>query len=94
MEIQEDGEEEPEEKVSFKDIKEFNATFWILILICTLTLGVYIPFLDDANDFYQDKFKFPAVEAGRVLMIPYLVSGCCMIIHESIHLPIHWKLRW
>lgn len=44
-------------------------------MICVLTLGVYIPFLDDANDFYQDKFKFTSVEAGQVLMIPYLVSG-------------------
>jgi len=40
-----------------------------------LTLGIYIPFLDDANDFMQEKFKFTAVEAGRLLMIPYLVSG-------------------
>jgi hypothetical protein len=43
--------EESEEPVSFKDIKEFTATFWILLLVCMLTLGVYVPFLDDANDF-------------------------------------------
>lgn len=47
-----DEENEIEERVSFKDIKEFTATFWILLLICALTLGIYIPFLDDANDFY------------------------------------------
>lgn len=75
LEIHEDGEAEIEEKVSFKDLKHFTATFWILLLICMLTLGVYIPFLDDANDFYQEKFKFTAVESGRLLMIPYLVSG-------------------
>jgi hypothetical protein len=52
MNVFDDEEPEIEEKVSFKDIKEFNATFWVLLLVCTLTLGIYIPFLDDANDFY------------------------------------------
>ena len=57
------------------DLKYFSPTFWILLMICTLTFGVYIPFLDDANEFYQDKFKFSALDAGRVLMTPYLVAG-------------------
>jgi nitrate/nitrite transporter NarK len=68
-------EGESHEKVSFEDIKRFSATFWILVLICMLTLGVYVPFLDDANDFYQKKFYFSSVEAGRVLMLPYLTSS-------------------
>jgi hypothetical protein len=51
MHVASEEEHEVEEKVSFKDIKEFTATFWILLLVCTLTLGIYIPFLDDANDF-------------------------------------------
>lgn len=72
---EEEEEEEVEEKVSFKDIKDFKATFWILLLICMLTLGVYIPFLDDANDFFQEKFKFTGVQAGRLLVIPYFSSG-------------------
>lgn len=38
-------------------------------------LGVYVPFLDDANDFFQKKFEFSSVQAGRVLMIPYLTSS-------------------
>jgi hypothetical protein len=41
-----------EEKVSFKDIKEFTSTFWILLMVSMLTMGIYVPFLDDANDFY------------------------------------------
>lgn len=49
------------EKVSFNDIKNLNGTFWILVLICTLTLGAYTPFLDDANDFMQEKFLFSGV---------------------------------
>lgn len=40
------------EKVSFNDIKQLSSTFWILLLVCMTVLGVYIPFLDDANDFY------------------------------------------
>lgn len=79
MELQEEGEEEIEEAVTFKDLKHFTATFWILVLICMVTLGTYIPFLDDANDFYQEKFKFSSLLAGRVLTIPYLVSGTYLI---------------
>ena len=67
--------EEPIERVSFADIKNLNGTFWILVLIATLVLGSYVPFLDDANDFAQEKFGFSAVTAGRVLTIPYIMSG-------------------
>lgn len=61
MDLIEEGEEKNEEAVSFKDFKDFKATFWILLLIGMLTLGIYIPFLDDANDFYQEKFKFSSI---------------------------------
>lgn len=62
-------------------------------MICILTLGVYIPFLDDANEFYQDKFKFTPVEAGRLLMIPYLVSGKINKSYSSIYFPFYRILR-
>lgn len=44
-------------------------------MIATLVLGSYVPFLDDANDFAQEKFGFSAVTAGRVLTIPYIMSA-------------------
>ncbi|CAK74433.1 unnamed protein product (macronuclear) [Paramecium tetraurelia] len=74
---EEEGEEQKDdiERVSFKDIKNLNGTFWILVLICTLTLGSYIPFLDDANDFLQEKFQFTNVQAGKVLTTPYLMAA-------------------
>lgn len=59
--IDKQSEEEAIEKVSFADIKRLNGTFWMLVVICTLTLGCYIPFLDDANDFLQKKFEFTSV---------------------------------
>ena len=65
---------EAHHSVSFKDIRELSSTFWILILICTLVLGIYIPFLDDINQFYMDRFGFSSVEAGRLIAIPYLTS--------------------
>ncbi|CAD8084472.1 unnamed protein product [Paramecium primaurelia] len=73
----EEGEQQKDdiERVSFKDIKNLNGTFWILVLICTLTLGSYTPFLDDANDFLQEKFEFTNVQAGKVLTIPYLMAA-------------------
>jgi len=86
MNVKEEGHEvEIEEKVSFKDLKHFTATFWILLLICMLTLGIYIPFLDDANDFFQEKFKFTAVVSGRLLMIPYLLSGKYNCLNQLPH---------
>ncbi|CAK59984.1 unnamed protein product (macronuclear) [Paramecium tetraurelia] len=63
------------EKVSFKDIKSLNGTFWILILICTLAMGAYVPFLDDANDFLQEKFEFSYVQSGRILTLTYLAAA-------------------
>lgn len=47
----EEEEEEVKEELSFKDIKKLSGTFWILLLICTLCLCAYIPFLDNVNEF-------------------------------------------
>lgn len=46
---EEADEEDVKEELSFKDIKKLSGTFWILLLICTLCLSLYIPFLDNAN---------------------------------------------
>jgi len=38
-------------------------------------MGMYIPFMDNVNRFYQKRFCFTQLSAGKVVTITYLVSG-------------------
>jgi MFS family permease len=58
-----------------RDIAKMSGTFWILIIICMLTEALFVPFLDNGNEFFQARFSFSAQEAGQYLMIPYLISA-------------------
>ncbi|CAD8173510.1 unnamed protein product [Paramecium octaurelia] len=63
------------DKVSFSDIKNFTPTFWTLIIVCALQIGSYTPFLDNANDFLQQKFEFTYLQSGRLLTLTYLAAS-------------------
>ena len=63
------------EAISLKDIKNLKASFWILMTICMLTEGLFVPFLDNANKFYQYRFGYDPVSAGNILIIPYVLSS-------------------
>lgn len=63
------------EIISLKDVKNLSASFWILMTICMLTEGLFIPFLDNANKFYQFRFGYDPVSAGNILIIPYVLSS-------------------
>lgn len=52
-----------------------SGTFWILIIICMLTEALFVPFLDNGNDFFQVRFLYSPAEAGKFLMLPYLISA-------------------
>lgn len=71
----EDEKIESVEKITFSDIKNLSFSFWILMSICMLTEGLFIPFLDNANNFYQIRFGFDSVSAGNILIIPYVLSS-------------------
>jgi predicted enzyme related to lactoylglutathione lyase len=45
------------------------------MIICTLTLAVYVPFLDNVSKFYEERFGWSEKKAGRVVMIGYIVAG-------------------
>ncbi|KAM3139170.1 hypothetical protein pb186bvf_008768 [Paramecium bursaria] len=64
-----------EKQPTLEEIRLLPITFWYLVLICTLTLGIYTPFMDDISDYYQKKYHFNAVLAGKLIVIPYLVSA-------------------
>lgn len=43
--------------------------------ICALLVGTYVPFLDNANKFYHERFGFSVLHAGRVVTIGYVVAA-------------------
>ena len=63
------------EVICIQDIKNLRASFWILMTICMFTEGLFVPFLDNANKFYQFRFGYDSVTAGNILMIPYVLSA-------------------
>lgn len=73
--IEKSGSEEPKEEIKFRDISKMSGTFWILIILCMLTEALFVPFLDNGNDFFQVRFQISGSEAGTLLMLPYLVSA-------------------
>lgn len=56
-------------------MKELNATFWIVSVLCTLTMTQYIPFLDNANRLFQKRFCFTQTTAGEVVTITYIATA-------------------
>ncbi|CAD8168092.1 unnamed protein product [Paramecium octaurelia] len=63
------------ERARLQEIREFPALYWYLTAICSLCLGIYISFMDDVSDYYQKKFQFKPVEAGKFITIPYIFSA-------------------
>lgn len=46
-----------------------------MVLINSLMVGSYVPFLDNANKFYHERFGFTVTHAGRIVTIGYIVAG-------------------
>lgn len=63
--------------MDFGAIKNLPVTFWLLMLIAMLSEALFIPFLDNGNEYYQAVFKGinDAEEAGIYLILPYVVSS-------------------
>jgi hypothetical protein len=51
-----------------------------MMIILTLALAVYQPFLDNVDEFYEERFGWSEVKAGRVVMIGYMVAGISYIL--------------
>lgn len=73
------------EKVQFKDVKNFPATFWFLC-ICTMAYyGSIFPFVSLAQGFFKTEFEFDESEANfitgafYVLFIILYLKYCCFI---------------
>jgi MFS family permease len=62
-------DESVEEKVVFKDIKEFKAPFWFVTMMCVTFYSAIFPFTDLSTDFFAQKWGIPltAEAAGSFL---------------------------
>jgi MFS family permease len=47
---------------------------WVIISIGTLSAALYVPFMDNANRFYQKRFCYSQVDAGSAVMYVYLAA--------------------
>jgi MFS family permease len=54
-------EEGGEEKIVFKDIKEFKASFWYVTLLCVTFYSAIFPFTDLSTDFFAAKWGIARV---------------------------------
>jgi nitrate/nitrite transporter NarK len=63
-----------EESLKLEDLKNLSLGFWLLIGNLSMTLGAYIPFMDNANSYFQKRFCFTNIAAGRATMISYLTA--------------------
>ncbi len=72
------GANEPDEsdQIKFKDLKNFNMTFWLLTLNCMLIYGAFFSFTGNANDILNKMFNVSNDTAGLYLMIIYLIAAC------------------
>ena len=43
--------EEVKEEIKLSDIKELDGSYWILAIIVMLSEALFVPFLDNGNDF-------------------------------------------
>ncbi|CAD8146157.1 unnamed protein product [Paramecium octaurelia] len=66
--------EEPDEEVSLSKFK-LSKPFVRMSLITTLMLAAYVPFLDNANKFYHERFGFSIMHAGRIVTVGYIVAA-------------------
>jgi hypothetical protein len=46
------------EEINFRDIAKMSGSFWILLIICMLTEALFVPFLDNGNEYLQVVFGF------------------------------------
>jgi MFS family permease len=53
-----------EEKISFKGIKGFKASYWYVVLLCVTFYSAIFPFTALSTDFFVDKWGIARVAAG------------------------------
>eukprot|EP01016_Furgasonia_blochmanni_P034235 TRINITY_DN3668_c0_g3_i1.p1 TRINITY_DN3668_c0_g3~~TRINITY_DN3668_c0_g3_i1.p1 ORF type:complete len:518 (+),score=88.29 TRINITY_DN3668_c0_g3_i1:119-1672(+) len=58
-----------------ESITSYNYMYWWLTAVCLVVYSGFKPFLIVANKFICIRFGFTPVEAGAIVMIPYLIAA-------------------
>ena len=64
------------DKVVFSDIAKLGASYWLLVILCTVFYSAIFPFETFAVKFFQHSRHLPLSDAGLVLTI---LTACTMI---------------
>jgi nitrate/nitrite transporter NarK len=64
----------PRHAPSLQDLKDIPLAFWLTLSVLALTAGGFVPFMDNANSYFQLRFCFSGVDAGRATMVAYVTS--------------------
>ena len=82
--------EEPIEKITFSDLKNLTLNFWMLLLICSATEGIFVCFLDNANNYYQIMFSYNKVSNKKIhKKIPSFFSPFTFSSFLDLHFSNH-----
>jgi hypothetical protein len=60
-------------------------TFWLLLLVCTFSEALFIPFLDNGNSYFANIYGVTPAKAGTYLILPYCI--CALIV------PVFGKIK-
>lgn len=63
------------EMIKFKDIRDFNSSFWYLTMICVLYYICIFPFVSLGTVFFRRKYNFDPASANGVDSIIYTISA-------------------
>ena len=63
------------EKFKCRDIKFFGLSYWLLSINCLLVYADVFCFNNIASNYFQERFKYNSIEAGRIISITYLVGA-------------------
>ena len=58
-----------------RDVCEFDAVFWLLVINCGLIYGVVLSFMNIGSDFLQIHYGYGHRLGNTLLMIPYIVGA-------------------
>jgi nitrate/nitrite transporter NarK len=59
----------------FKEIKMFGLDFWVTCVNCALVNADVYCFNNVASGYFQDRFGYNNIEAGRIISITFVISG-------------------
>jgi nitrate/nitrite transporter NarK len=69
------SEVDESEKIRLIDIKDFNLSFWVLLINCVLIYGGFFAFTGNANDLMVQMYGFTPDEAGNFITIIYIIAA-------------------